>query len=74
MSVNIKNILVLLNEKYRDLEETQPSQEEKLIAESVSDILEGYNPDQVEVSHSLEFDECEYFFYFIWLLIPSLRC
>lgn len=53
-----------MNEKYENLGATEPSQEEKLIAESVSDILEGYRVDQVEIMHSLEFDECmcdEYF-------------
>lgn len=59
MSGNIKTILV--KEKYQDLKATQPSQEKNLIAESVSDILESYKVNQVEISHSLEFDECVYF-------------
>lgn len=64
MSVNVKNILVLLDEKYKDLNPTEPTQEEKLIAENFSEILEAHKLDQVEIQESLEYDECVCIFHF----------
>lgn len=58
MSVNIKNILLYLCEKYGHIQQTELNQEEKTIAENVSDILEGYSLNRVDVVESLEYDDC----------------
>lgn len=65
MSVNIKNILLLLNEKYGHLQQTEPNQEENNMAENVSDILEGYSLNRVDIVESLEYDDCMWLFLFL---------
>lgn len=61
MNVNIKNVITVLNEKYGDLPRTVLSQkEEEEIANNIIDILEAYRLDRVDVSESLEYDDCLY--------------
>lgn len=66
MAINIKNVLVILNEKFGRLEESQISDEEMHIAQSIIEILEG-SSNYFEVEERLEFDDCKYQIELIWL-------
>lgn len=59
MAINIKNVLVILNEKFERLEQSQISDEEMHIAQSIIEILEG-SSNYFEVEERLEFDDCKY--------------
>lgn len=57
MSVNIKNILNILDQKYDQLQPTVPTEEENTIANNIIEILEGYRSNQVEIDEFLDYDE-----------------
>lgn len=57
MSVNIKNILNVLNEKYQQLQSSVLTEEENGIANNMIEILEGYRSNLVEIDEFLDYDE-----------------
>lgn len=60
MAVNIKNILAIWNTKFGHINETEITDEERRIAESVLDILESSREGYIEVDEYLEVDDGEY--------------
>lgn len=57
MSVNIKNILNILDQKYDQLQPTVLTEEENAIANNIIEILEGYRSNLVEIDEFLDYDE-----------------
>lgn len=57
MSVNIRNILNILDQKYDRLQSSVPTEEENAIANNIIEILEGYCSNLVEIDEFLDYDD-----------------
>lgn len=57
MSVNIRNVLNILQQTYEQLQASVPTEEEIAIANNIIEILEGYRSNLVDIDEYLDYDE-----------------
>lgn len=57
MSVNIRNVLDILEQRYEQMQPSAPTEEEIAIANNIIEILEGYRSNMVEIDEYLDYDE-----------------